>query len=200
MFAKLLSFSKKRFRHPRLRELASEQRVIVAEDLPLLKTLNRIGGLIDMLESLPRLRKVVEVGSHLGVSTEALAFYADDLSAVDDWPHEGAFLECSARLKRYSHVRMIRRRSPEAAGLFENESLDLVYIDGDHGYDSVSADIRAWFPKIRPGGWISGHDWTTYAPFIQVIPAVTDTLGVPDAVFRDTSWIIQKTATRSRSA
>jgi len=40
-----------------------------------------------------------------------------------------------------------------------NESLDFAYIDGDHSEESVAADVRAWYPKVRPGALIGGHDY-----------------------------------------
>lgn len=36
--------------------------------------------------------------------------------------------------------------------------LDLVFIDADHREANVAADIRAWWPLVRPGGWLGGHD------------------------------------------
>ena len=49
--------------------------------------------------------------------------------------------------------------SVEAAKDFEDKSLDFVYIDAAHDYESVKVDIRAWFPKIKIGGTIGGHDF-----------------------------------------
>lgn len=37
--------------------------------------------------------------------------------------------------------------------------LDFVYLDGDHGYEAVKEDIEAWYPLIRSGGILAGHDW-----------------------------------------
>lgn len=42
---------------------------------------------------------------------------------------------------------------------FIDETVDYVYIDADHSYESVLADITAWYPKIKEGGIISGHDY-----------------------------------------
>jgi hypothetical protein len=50
--------------------------------------------------------------------------------------------------------------SPEAANRFANGSLGFVYVDGDHTRDAVLADLQAWWPKLRPGGILAGHDWT----------------------------------------
>ena len=43
----------------------------------------------------------------------------------------------------------------------DDKSIDFVYIDADHEYESVRKDIAAWHPKIRRGGIISGHDYSS---------------------------------------
>jgi hypothetical protein len=45
-----------------------------------------------------------------------------------------------------------------AAKFFADSSVDVVFIDADHSYQAVRMDIRAWMPKIKPGGMICGHD------------------------------------------
>ena len=40
-----------------------------------------------------------------------------------------------------------------------DEALDFVFIDALHTYDAVYEDIRAWYPKVRTGGLVSGHDY-----------------------------------------
>lgn len=54
---------------------------------------------------------------------------------------------------------LIRSTGIDAARSFDDSSIDFVYIDGDHSYDFVSKDIEAWWPKIRSGGILSGHDY-----------------------------------------
>ena len=48
--------------------------------------------------------------------------------------------------------------SVEASKLYENESLDFVFIDACHEYSCVKEDIIAWYPKIKKGGVLAGHD------------------------------------------
>lgn len=53
----------------------------------------------------------------------------------------------------------IKLPSVEASVLYQDASLDFVFIDGDHRYESVKADIAAWQRKIKPGGILAGHDY-----------------------------------------
>lgn len=52
-----------------------------------------------------------------------------------------------------------KETSPEAADSYEDGSLDFVWIDALHTYEHSRADILAWLPKIRHGGYIGGHDY-----------------------------------------
>lgn len=61
--------------------------------------------------------------------------------------------------EKVSHIiNPIRKSSTEAAKLYQNESLDFVFIDACHTYNCVDADIKAWLPKIKINGIIAGHD------------------------------------------
>lgn len=61
-------------------------------------------------------------------------------------PHDG----------RYALWRML---SGEAARHFADQSLDYVYIDADHSQAGCAADIAVWWPKVRLGGILAGHDY-----------------------------------------
>lgn len=74
--------------------------------------------------------------------------------------------------------------SVKAARLFAPGSIHMAFIDAAHDEESVAADIRAWWPKVGPGGILAGHD---YWEFPGVKSAV-DRL-IPDAVtFEDRTW------------
>ena len=47
----------------------------------------------------------------------------------------------------------------KAAHCFEDGELEFVFIDGEHCYEAAKADIEAWWPKIRAGGLLMGHDY-----------------------------------------
>jgi len=56
-------------------------------------------------------------------------------------------------------IEPIKSLSWEASSNFEDGSVDFVFIDADHEYESVVKDIEAWLPKVKKGGIISGHDY-----------------------------------------
>ena len=122
------------------------------------------------------LGKGVEVGVSKGeYARTILSKYLGHLYLVDLWAmqdpqeyediantedHESNIYLCAANLSEYqSRYTMVRKKSLLAANDFENESLDFVYLDANLKYSFVKSDIEAWFPKIRTGGIISGHDY-----------------------------------------
>jgi hypothetical protein len=56
-------------------------------------------------------------------------------------------------------VVFITKSSVFASTLFVDGFFDFVYIDGNHNYESVMEDIKVWFPKVRKGGLLGGHDF-----------------------------------------
>lgn len=69
----------------------------------------------------------------------------------------------------------LRMDTVAAAAQFDDQSVDMVWIDTTQDYNMVKAEIDAWLPKIKPGGWIAGHDYIN-APE-SVGRAVTDSFG-----------------------
>ena len=64
------------------------------------------------------------------------------------------------RLDGYKHkIRWIKEKSADATRLIANDSLDFVYIDGNHTHESVAEDIFLYYPKVKEGGLLSGHDY-----------------------------------------
>tara|TARA_Y100000004_G_scaffold166817_1_gene198863 strand:+ start:318 stop:890 length:573 start_codon:yes stop_codon:yes gene_type:complete len=53
----------------------------------------------------------------------------------------------------------IKASSKEAAEIYEDRSLDFVFLDASHDYENVLIDLTIWYPKIKKGGYIGGHDY-----------------------------------------
>lgn len=68
--------------------------------------------------------------------------------------------------------------SATIASYFKNHSLDWVFLDDGHHYNEVRTSAQAWFPKVRPGGWISGHDYGNPG-WPQVQTAVDELFNAP---------------------
>jgi predicted O-methyltransferase YrrM len=72
--------------------------------------------------------------------------------------------------------------SIELSKTYEDDSLDFVFIDGDHSYEAVKADIQAWLPKVKSNGLLAGHD---YGWCESVRKAVHEVLGNGDEEYTD---------------
>jgi Methyltransferase domain len=87
-------------------------------------------------------------------------------------------------------IQLIIADSLAASRLFGDASVDWVHLDARHDYANVQADIRAWLPKVRPGGWLSGDDYDEIK-WPEVVQAVDDLL--PGAIAWSTQqwrWIV----------
>lgn len=80
----------------------------------------------------------------------------------------------------------VKEWSDKAASKYADGSLDFVFIDAGHSYENASADIKAWLPKVKPGGFLAGHDYKS-APGVH--KAVNELLSGFDT--DQNSWIIQ---------
>jgi len=67
------------------------------------------------------------------------------------------------------HVEIIVDYSLEAVKLYEDGFFDLVYIDGDHSKEAVAADLKHWSKKVKPGGFLAGHDYSPHSPVGKMV-------------------------------
>jgi predicted O-methyltransferase YrrM len=85
--------------------------------------------------------------------------YVDRANVAQD-EHERFYAETRDRLRRFGGRSEIwRLTSVEAAARVADASVDFVYIDARHDYESVQEDLAVWFPKVRAGGILAGHDY-----------------------------------------
>lgn len=83
-----------------------------------------------------------------------------DIANVSAQEHLQYMLETLNLLKTYDNkIITIRALSKQASTLFPDETLDFVYLDANHTYEGVLEDLIYWFPKVKKGGVLAGHDY-----------------------------------------
>jgi len=150
-----------------------------------------------------------EIGVESGIFSEELietglfkTFYA-----IDPWPEfingvhllDGSSLrmenkaetynEALNRLLKYDECTILRDESKHASDRFLDESFDFVFIDGDHTYDGVLADLNHWWPKIKRGGILSGHDYIDRTMILGDIKSIIEVKSAVD-YFADRNKLI----------
>lgn len=67
------------------------------------------------------------------------------------------------RLSKYKERSVIfRMKSEDAVKMFKDGELDFVYLDANHHYESIMKDLELWYPKVKKGGILAGHDYMDF--------------------------------------
>lgn len=172
-----------------------------------------------ILKRVPKGARGVEVGVFRGVlsgyllrSGVARLFMVDNwLPAAEQPRHYRATkdycagLSASEAASNRALARTVAERYPKrsvvlemasvaAAAKINDASMDFVFLDADHSYEGLKADIAAWLPKVKPDGWICGHDYRNHMEqfdFSGVDRAVDEAFGnrvEPDDNF---TWFVR---------
>ena len=94
--------------------------------------------------------------------------------------------------------KVVHAQSHEAAKEVPNGSLDMAFIDANHSYEYVKRDIAAWWPKVKPMGFLAGHDWEKKEPrkygVVQAVQEFAASIGMSAWVQldEDATWFIRK--------
>jgi predicted O-methyltransferase YrrM len=123
-------------------------------------------------------RQVVEVGVYRGDFAAHILNACPSIDRyymVDPWRHldawnkpanredeafEGYYAEALEKTSAHEKRRVVLRgRTTDVVDEVPDESLDFVYVDGDHTLRGVTIDLVGWHEKVRRGGWIGGDDF-----------------------------------------
>ncbi len=192
--------------------------------IPLLKALHGIQRRIEVpafLKHFALNRRICEVGVRFGYNLQQLLacdpqlcigvdLYCDtDNKAENDTgltqrKLDGIYQDVFKRFMGDPRVKIFRGYSVGAAQTIEPFSLDYVYIDANHTTEGTWNDINAWWPKIRQGGILAGHDYiekesVNGVPFgvIEAVAKFRESHEIPEDCFHNTtigyrSWFIVK--------
>lgn len=93
---------------------------------------------------------------------------------------DSQYLEVFKKTSEYCNIKIIREFSHKACKFFEDNTFDFVYIDADHSYNGCLTDLRCWYPKVKSGGILAGHDFI--APELSIRMGHKTVFGVVPAV------------------
>ena len=114
----------------------------------------------------------------------------------NNWDHQRRERAWRTAAKQWpDRYDLLNMTTDEAAALVDDRSLDFVFVDADHSEAGVRADIENWRPKIKPGGWLIGHDIN--------LPGVNAAVNALCPEFRtaaDNVWYLPQTLTAVGSA
>lgn len=136
-----------------------------------------------------------EVGVYMGYYSRVLLDNIPGLKlyCIDSWDRNEtrvrAYDLAKETLSKYPGTSLIKNTSVEASKEFEENTFDFVFIDADHSYEAVKQDLYAWFPKVRSGGIIAGHDYfESPKKTVQVIKAVDEFVKKHNLKLQTTEW------------
>lgn len=122
----------------------------------------------ELLKKLPYIAKVAEIGVNEGEFSQHILSICKPtkLFLIDLWSskryNNNKFDSVNEKFRKYiekGEVEIIRDNSLSAHHIFNNEYFDWIYIDTDHSYQQTIQELYAWEPKIKPNGFICGHDY-----------------------------------------
>ena len=114
---------------------------------------------------------------------------------VDTWLNEAmtegqrdsfaVFTENTKNLRSYIHP--LKGKSAEVAKKF-TEPIDLIFIDGDHSYEGVKADVESWLPKVKDGGIVVFHDIGWAEGVKKAIAEYIKPIQIEEHIIDNTYW------------
>lgn len=172
----------------------------------------------EMIERFPNGSTFIELGVYFGKSLSFLAESIQKRNknihvyGIDKW-YPGAIFDGNHRkipkeikdtvktwddvynialknLEKFENVTLIRSDSAKAANLFSDSSVEFVFVDAGHEFKMVKNDILSWYPKIKPGGIIAGHDYSD--EFLGVKCAVDIYLKERKIFNRGSVWYVER--------
>jgi len=140
----------------------------------------QVSGLIqlmcDMGQNCQQPLRGIEIGTFYGESALIISSFPfiKLLVCVDQF-EPGLQFSQKRLIHQKEKIKLIHGTSAKIAGKLPDGVFDFVYVDAAHDYDSVKDDLNLWSKKVKPGGFICGHDyWASGAAWPGVKSAVDE--------------------------
>ena len=149
----------------------------------------------ELLRLLPKNMIIAELGVFTGRFSDTILSICEpkELHLVDTWEGEisctdendetvvipdmsVAYNGVRQKYSNNSLVTLHRMTSQKMLESFDNNYFDFIYIDADHSYNATLRELTDWYPKIKNGGWVCGHDYfqSTDYPWVQCKRAIDE--------------------------
>jgi predicted O-methyltransferase YrrM len=167
---------------------------------------------LELLENTPEGGIFVELGAYKGKSTSFIVteminrnrdiqFYTVDTFQGDSGSTDSKEIEAYKKvdtskmldefMENTKHLpeklNVLINNSDLCAKMFEDNSVDTIFIDAGHSYEAVIKDIAAWLPKMKDGSIMAGHDYNSWAGVKEAVDGAFDK---PDKVEND-CWFVK---------
>jgi hypothetical protein len=148
-----------------------------------------------LLDLLPKNMKIAELGIFKGEFSKIILekLLPSEFFLVDLFPEEmysgdkdgknivlanlnEMYDQIVEEFNQFEHVKVIKSYTSDFLNSLEDGYLDAVYIDADHSYEAVRADLNLSYKKVKKGGIIMGHDYTNHM-FPGVVKSVNEFCG-----------------------
>lgn len=128
----------------------------------------------EMVARFPSGSRFLEIGTYAGRSFSYLAVEVVnsgkkiELYGIDGfgWPGEASFESFMRNMEPITYaapdqvMRIYKGNSVDLSRSFPDAHFEFIFIDANHEYESVKADILAYLPKVKRGGVLAGHDYS----------------------------------------
>lgn len=155
-------------------------------------------------------QNICELGVYKGDNFSEMIKHAPKLAvAVDAWHDNGIhprkyddysqeeldeqYQFFKNRVTDKSFVKIIRDFTTEAAKKFPDNYFDFVYVDADHSEAACYADITAWYPKVKPGKFLAGHDYKKGFGVVRAVNRFIKENNLQLIFLAPSNWMVIKT-------
>ncbi len=185
--------------------------LIKSKDWKLHQSKQAAYGLIPIIQNLGNNIKCIEIGVNLGhnsymllecckniqelIGIDHYKEYKDRQSYIDQTTQDMVWTIFKENIKVLTNkFKLIKTSSTNAAKYIEDDSIDFIFIDADHNIKAVLNDLDSYWPKLKSGGIMSGHDSNLFSVNFAVL-SWTKHKGIPQSTVKtaiNNSWWFKK--------
>ena len=96
------------------------------------------------------------------------------------------------RVKDRRYVQIVREDTKVAAKFFSDNFFDFVYVDADHSTEACYQDLSAWYPKVKTGKFLAGHDYGRGFGVVEAVDRFVKENNLELILLTPSNWLVVK--------